>query len=92
MDRALFHCGNAYTVPNMRVRGHVCRTNIPSNTAFRGFGGPQAMMIAEHYMMDVAETLGISPVKVNIFKYHFPVKTNMLKHQSQQCCLLLSSA
>ena len=79
MDRALFHCGNAYTVPNMRVRGHVCRTNIPSNTAFRGFGGPQAMMIAEHYMMDVAETLGISPVKVN-----------NLKHQSHQMLSALS--
>ena len=66
MDRAVFSCDNAYKAPNLRVRGHVCKTNIPSNTAFRGFGAPQAMMIAEHYLMEVADTLGIPPVKVNI--------------------------
>ena len=64
MDRALFHCENSYKVPNLRVRGHVCRTNIPSCTAFRGFGGPQGMMVAEQCMMDIAVTLGILPVKV----------------------------
>lgn len=41
MERALFHSDNVYRVAHMRVRGHVCRTNLPSNTAFRGFGGPQ---------------------------------------------------
>ena len=41
MDRALFHSENCYKIPNMKVTGHVCRTNLPSNTAFRGFGGPQ---------------------------------------------------
>lgn len=64
MERALFHCENAYKIPNLRVAGHVCKTNIPSNTAFRGFGGPQGMMMAEHVITDVAITLGMSPVKV----------------------------
>jgi xanthine dehydrogenase molybdopterin-binding subunit B len=41
LDRALFHVENAYHIPNLRVTGRVCRTNLPSNTAFRGFGGPQ---------------------------------------------------
>ena len=41
LERALFHIENAYHVPHLRVVGRVCRTNLPSNTAFRGFGGPQ---------------------------------------------------
>ena len=41
MDRALFHMDNAYLIPNIRGVGHVCKTNLPTNTAFRGFGGPQ---------------------------------------------------
>ena len=43
MDRALMHCENSYRIPNVRAVGHVCRTNIASNTAFRGFGGPQVL-------------------------------------------------
>jgi xanthine dehydrogenase molybdopterin-binding subunit B len=41
LDRALFHIDNCYDVPNLRVTGFCCRTNLPTNTAFRGFGGPQ---------------------------------------------------
>lgn len=41
LDRALFHVDNVYSIPNFKVVGRVCRTNLPSNTAFRGFGGPQ---------------------------------------------------
>lgn len=41
MDRALMHADGVYKFPAQRVRGHMCRTNIASNTAFRGFGGPQ---------------------------------------------------
>ncbi len=41
LDRALLHCDSTYNVPNFRVRGRICKTNLPSNTAFRGFGGPQ---------------------------------------------------
>ena len=41
MDRALFHLDNAYLIPNVRGVGFCCRTNLPTNTAFRGFGGPQ---------------------------------------------------
>ncbi len=50
MDRALFHIDNAYKWPHLRCRGVVCRTNLPSNTAFRGFGGPQALVFAEHIL------------------------------------------
>ncbi len=41
MDRCLLHCDGCYTVPNLRARGAVCKTNQSSHTAFRGFGGPQ---------------------------------------------------
>ena len=59
MDRCLTHIDNSYEIPNVHARGHLCKTNIHSNTAFRGFGGPQAMFIAETYMYAVAEGLGI---------------------------------
>lgn len=49
---------NSYSVANIRGRGFMCRTNLPSNTAFRGFGGPQGMMVAESWITDVAQSLG----------------------------------
>jgi len=42
----------------MKVTGRVCKTNLPSNTAFRGFGGPQGMFFIENAIRDVADTLG----------------------------------
>ncbi|KAF7155382.1 hypothetical protein CNMCM5623_007453 [Aspergillus felis] len=60
MDRCCTHLDNCYYIPNVHIRGWVCRTNTHSNTAFRGFGGPQAMFIAESYMSAVAEGLNIS--------------------------------
>ncbi|KAH7060693.1 Molybdopterin-binding domain of aldehyde dehydrogenase-domain-containing protein [Macrophomina phaseolina] len=59
MDRCCTHIDNCYAIPHAHIRGHVCRTNIHSNTAFRGFGGPQAMYIAEQIMYHVADELGV---------------------------------
>ncbi|KAM4711210.1 xanthine dehydrogenase/oxidase [Anableps anableps] len=64
MERALFHMENSYRIPNVRGQGFLCRTNLPSNTAFRGFGGPQGMMVAENWITDVAHSLGRSPEEV----------------------------
>ncbi|KAM3964100.1 xanthine dehydrogenase rosy [Aphomia sociella] len=58
VERAMFHFSNAYDIPNVEVVGHVCKTNLPSNTAFRGFGGPQGMFGAENMIRDVAYKLG----------------------------------
>ncbi|XP_028998370.1 xanthine dehydrogenase/oxidase [Betta splendens] len=58
MERALFHMENSYSVPNIRGTGFMCYTNLPSNTAFRGFGGPQGMMVVESCISDVAQSLG----------------------------------
>ena len=59
MDRCCTHLDNCYEIPNVLIRGHICKTNTHSNTAFRGFGGPQAMFITESYMTAVAEGLNI---------------------------------
>ncbi|APA12942.1 hypothetical protein sscle_10g077120 [Sclerotinia sclerotiorum 1980 UF-70] len=59
MGRCLTHFDNCYEIPNVLLRGHLCKTNTHSNTAFRGFGGPQAMFFAETYMTAISEGLNI---------------------------------
>ncbi|MGR8930121.1 MAG: xanthine dehydrogenase molybdopterin binding subunit [Gammaproteobacteria bacterium] len=59
MERTLFHAGNAYFIPNMQVGAVSCRTHLPPNTAFRGFGGPQAMFVLEAAIFKAAQILGI---------------------------------
>ena len=71
VDRALSHVDGCYRFPNIHVRGRLAKTNTVSNTAFRGFGGPQGMFIAETYMEEIADHLGI-PVdrlrEINMYK------------------------
>jgi xanthine dehydrogenase large subunit len=59
MERSLFHCTNSYFIPNVKATAYSCRTNLPSNTAFRGFGGPQGMFVIESAIARAAEALGI---------------------------------
>jgi xanthine dehydrogenase large subunit len=58
MARAMTHAENAYFVPNIDIRGTVCCTNLPPNTAFRGFGGPQGVATIENVMEEIAHVLG----------------------------------
>jgi xanthine dehydrogenase molybdopterin binding subunit/xanthine dehydrogenase small subunit len=60
-DRALFHLDNAYYLPAVEFRGQVARTNLSSNTAFRGFGGPQGMVVIEEILDRIARRLGLPP-------------------------------
>lgn len=60
MDRALLHIDNAYDFGVVHAKGAVARTNLASNTAFRGFGGPQGMAVTECIVDHVAATLKIS--------------------------------
>src|SRR6185436_7290352 len=60
-DRALFHLDNAYYLPAVEFRGQVAKTNLSSNTAFRGFGGPQGMLVIEEILDRVARRLGLPP-------------------------------
>ena len=59
MWRSLFHCDNAYYLPNVEATGRICRTHKTSQTAFRGFGGPQAMVAIEDILAQAAQRLSI---------------------------------
>ncbi|KAF3765499.1 hypothetical protein M406DRAFT_105851 [Cryphonectria parasitica EP155] len=78
-ERAMTHSDGCYRIPNFHVRGRICKTNTMSNTAFRGFGGPQGLFIAESYMSEVADRLGI-PVErfreINMYKAEEPTHFN----------------
>jgi xanthine dehydrogenase large subunit len=63
-DRAMFHCDNAYFLDNVHITSHRCKTNTVSNTAFRGFGGPQGMFAIEYVLEDIARALGKDPLEV----------------------------
>ncbi|HEY4282778.1 MAG TPA: xanthine dehydrogenase molybdopterin binding subunit [Chthoniobacterales bacterium] len=60
-DRAVFHLDNAYYIPNAEFRGHIAKTNLASNTAFRGFGGPQGMLVIEEILDRIARRTGLTP-------------------------------
>ncbi|PRH79054.1 xanthine dehydrogenase molybdopterin binding subunit [Streptomyces solincola] len=62
--RALCHIDNTYWIPNARVEGRIAKTNSVSNTAFRGFGGPQGMIVIEDILGRVAPLLGIDPMEL----------------------------
>ena len=64
LARALCHVDNAYWIPNIRVNGRVARTNKTSQTAFRGFGGPQGMIVIEDIFGRCAPLLGIEPAEL----------------------------
>ena len=64
MERAMLHTDNAYFIPNLRVTGRICRTNLPSNTAFRGFGGPQGVLSTENIIEEIARHLGLDPLDI----------------------------
>jgi xanthine dehydrogenase large subunit len=75
LGRALFHIDNAYHLPNVEVRGRVARTHKISNTAFRGFGGPQGMLVIEEILDRVARTLGLAPEAVRTANLYRPGQT-----------------
>ncbi|MBK4218161.1 xanthine dehydrogenase molybdopterin binding subunit [Paracoccus caeni] len=86
-DRALFHCDNAYFYPDVRVSSHPMRTNTVSNTAFRGFGGPQGVIVAERIVEEIAYALQRDPLeirKLNLYQngqltpYHQEVTDQIL--------------
>lgn len=64
MERTLFHCNNTYFIPNVKATAYSCRTNLPPNTAFRGFGGPQGMFVIEAAIAKVAESLNIPAYEI----------------------------
>ncbi|MGF1626968.1 MAG: xanthine dehydrogenase molybdopterin binding subunit [Alphaproteobacteria bacterium] len=88
-DRAMFHADNAYFLENVRIRSYRCKTHTVSNTAFRGFGGPQGMAAIERVIEDIAVHLGRDALDVrkanlygttdrNVTPYYMTVEDNIL--------------
>lgn len=86
-DRALFHADNAYFYPDVELRSHPWRTHTVSNTAFRGFGGPQGVIVAERIIEEIAYATGqdtLAVRKANLYRngqltpYHQPVEDQIL--------------
>ncbi|MBK8973474.1 MAG: xanthine dehydrogenase molybdopterin binding subunit [Hahellaceae bacterium] len=72
VDRAMFHAGNAYYLGEARVTGHRCKTHTVSNTAFRGFGGPQGMLAAEDMIEHIARHLGEDTLTIRMRNLYTP--------------------
>ncbi|MCE1164084.1 MAG: molybdopterin-dependent oxidoreductase [Bacteroidetes bacterium] len=64
LDRTLAHCTGSYFIPNVKATGYSCKTNLPPNTAFRGFGGPQGMFVLEAAIHKAAEKLNVLPYEL----------------------------
>ncbi|HVC62116.1 MAG TPA: xanthine dehydrogenase molybdopterin binding subunit [Acetobacteraceae bacterium] len=88
-DRAMFHADNCYYLDNARIVSHRCKTHTVSNTAFRGFGGPQGMMGIEYAIDEIARHLSLDPLVVrqrnfygttgrNVTPYHMVVEDNII--------------
>ncbi|HBM06964.1 xanthine dehydrogenase molybdopterin binding subunit [Pseudomonas sp. Choline-3u-10] len=95
VDRAMFHSDNAYYLGDATINGHRCKTNLASNTAYRGFGGPQGMVAIEEIMDAVARVLGKDPLDVrkrnyygkterNVTPYYQTVEHNMLEEMTAE--------
>ena len=74
--RCLFHADNAYYLENATFTGHMCKTNTCSNTAFRGFGGPQGMVAIENILETIAQHLQLDALAVRQANYYQPSKRN----------------
>ncbi|MGW1001379.1 xanthine dehydrogenase molybdopterin binding subunit [Streptomyces sp. NPDC002520] len=72
LARALCHIDNTYWIPNARVAGRIAKTNTVSNTAFRGFGGPQGMLVIEDILGRVAPRLGLDPMELRERNFYQP--------------------
>lgn len=71
-ERAMTHIDGCYKIPNVHIRGRLCKTNTMSNTAFRGFGGPQGLFMAESYMSEVADRLGMPVEEFRQINFYEP--------------------
>ncbi|WP_432182237.1 xanthine dehydrogenase molybdopterin binding subunit [Streptomyces sp. NBC_00063] len=72
LARALCHIDNTYWIPNARVAGRIAKTNTVSNTAFRGFGGPQGMLVIEDILGRCAPLLGLDPMELRERNFYQP--------------------
>ena len=76
-DRAMFHADNAYWLPDVAIHSYRCRTHTVSDTAFRGFGGPQGMFAIERIIDEIARALGRDPLDVRRVNLYGTVDRNV---------------
>jgi xanthine dehydrogenase large subunit len=84
LGRAMLHVDNAYYIPNLEVRGHIAKTNKASNTAFRGFGGPQGMIVIEEVVDRVARFLNLPPEVVRERNFYHGTGETNTTHYDQE--------
>ena len=77
LARSLCHGDNCYYLPNVRLRGYPCKTNTVSNTAFRGFGGPQGMIVIETILEHIAYHLGTTLDEIRKINYYGKKERNI---------------
>ncbi len=77
IERAMFHAENAYFIPNMRILGKAWKTNLPSNTAFRGFGGPQGMAGMENIIDKIARILNKDAAEIRYINFYRQKDNNL---------------
>ena len=82
-DRTMFHCDNAYFLENVRITSHRCKTNTVSNTAFRGFGGPQGMFAIENVIDDIARYLNKDVLEVRKCNFYGKEERNVTHYQQK---------
>ncbi len=83
VDRAMFHTDNAYYLPHAEITGHRWFQNTVSQTAFRGFGGPQGVMLAEQILDDVARAVGTDPLLVRQRNLYSPDRGMVTPYHQQ---------
>ena len=85
LTRALCHADNCYWLPHVRFRGLPCKTNTVSNTAFRGYGGPQGMLAIETIIDTIARHLGlpVDTVRQRNYLRHRPQRRDALRHDGR---------
>ena len=80
-DRAMFHSDNCYYLENVDIVSYRCKTNTVSNTAFRGFGGPQGMMGIEYVIDEIARHLDLDPLAVRKINFYGTTERNVTHYQ-----------
>ncbi|GHC50185.1 xanthine dehydrogenase molybdopterin binding subunit [Roseibacillus persicicus] len=83
-DRALFHLDNSYYIPHVSFSGRVARTHTTSHTAFRGFGGPQGMVVIEEILGQIAQELGIPPEQVREHNFYHGSGESSTTHYGEE--------
>ena len=83
VDRAMFHCDNCYYLPDVIIDGLRCKTHVVSNTAFRGFGGPQGMIVMESVIDEIAFALGKDPLEIRKTNLYADAPRNVTPYHQQ---------